>query len=175
MSGTIPVQGTLVTNGPFPVINGDAVIGVRTNATRPAAASVAPGFIIANTDTGTLQWSDGSVWHDPTISASGSRTVEEALPSGTTTVATYTPATTLGLWIGVYYRVVTAPTNVTITVTYTDPTGSQTATVLPITMQPVGSYVQVPLFILSTNAAVSVTFTCGTASQVLASASIVEA
>lgn len=60
----IPINGTLTPNGPFPIIKGDAVIGVRSNATRPAASSVDSGFIIANSDTGTLQWSDGTNWHE---------------------------------------------------------------------------------------------------------------
>lgn len=174
MSGTIPVQGTLVPNGPFPIIKGDAVIGVYTDGTRPAANSVSAGFIIANLSTGTLQWSDGSTWHD-TSATRGVRTVDSLLPSGTTSVVTYTPTATKGIWIAVYYRVVTATTNVTITISYTDPAGAQSATILPLTARTVGSYVEVPLFVLSTTAAVTVSFTCGTANQVLATASILEA
>ena len=106
----------------------------------------------------------------------GARTVEQQLTGTTaTTVATYTPGSTKGLWIGLYYRVVTGATNVTITITYTDTTGAQSYTALPTTSQAVGSYSMVPIFIVSTAAAVTVQFTAGTANQVFASASIVEA
>lgn len=64
MSGTIPVQGTITPNGPFPVSKGDIVINVYTNGTRPAANSVSSGYVIANSSTGTIQWSNGSSWLD---------------------------------------------------------------------------------------------------------------
>jgi hypothetical protein len=106
----------------------------------------------------------------------GQRAVETQLTStSATAVATYTPGSTKGLWVALYYRVVTGSTNVTITVDYTDVTGAQTITVLPTTSQAVGSYVMVPIFIVSTAAAVTVTYTAGTANRVFASASVVEA
>jgi hypothetical protein len=105
----------------------------------------------------------------------GARTIDQQLTTTTATnVATYTPSTTKGIMVSCYYRVVTATTNVTINVTYTDPTGAQTASVLPLTAQPVGSYIEVPIFIVSTNAAVTVTVTAGTANQVFFSAAITE-
>jgi hypothetical protein len=106
----------------------------------------------------------------------GARTVDQQITTtSATSVATYTPSSTKGLWVALYYRVVTGTTNVTITVSYTDATGAQSYTALPLTSQAVGSYSMVPIFIVSTAAAVTVQFTAGTANQVFASASIVEA
>jgi hypothetical protein len=106
----------------------------------------------------------------------GARTVDQQLTTtSATTVATYTPGSTKGLWVALYYRVAVASTNVTITVSWTDATGAQSYTALPTTSQATGSYVLVPIFIVSTNAAVTVQFTAGTANQVFASAAITEA
>lgn len=106
----------------------------------------------------------------------GNRAVETLLTGTTqTAVATYTPGSTKGLWIGLYYRVVTATTNVTISISYTDVTGSQTLTVIPTTSTATGSYPMGPIFICATAASVTVNVTAGTANQVYVTASIVEA
>lgn len=108
--------------------------------------------------------------------ALGSRAVDTQLTTtSATSVATYTPGSTKALWVGLYYRVMTATTDVTITITYTDASGGQTLTAVPLTATTVGSYAMTPIFLVATNAAVTVTATGGTANQVFVSASIIEA
>ncbi|HUY98552.1 MAG TPA: glycosyl hydrolase family 28-related protein [Verrucomicrobiae bacterium] len=72
------------------------------------------------------------------------------------TVLTYTPASSAGstppvaglYTLDLYVRVVGAPTTITLLVTYTDATGSQTITIFNNVTQPVGSY-SVPRVVLS--------------------------
>jgi hypothetical protein len=89
-----------------------------------------------------------------------------------TTVATLTPVTQGNFEIKIYYRVVTAATNLTITVTYTDGSGAQTKTLVSNASQAVGSYVVGSTYINATASAISVNATAGTANQVYVSASI---
>lgn len=109
-----------------------------------------------------------------TLSVEGSRTSDSLLTTtGSTSVATHTPSAQGNFVAYIYYRVITAATDVTVTVTYTDGTGSQTNTVLSAQSSPVGSYSCVPVFINATTSAISVNATAGTANQVYVSASIV--
>jgi hypothetical protein len=89
------------------------------------------------------------------------------------TIATYTPTAKNNFMIMVYFRVVTSTTNVTIAVTYTDGTGTQTNTLLNAQSSAVGSYSLIPLFINATASAINVNVTASIANQVYASASIV--
>ena len=90
-----------------------------------------------------------------------------------TTALTYTP-TTSGLYrISFYFRVVTAATDVTVTVTTTDATGAQTWDVLPLTSEAVGSYQLDSITVGATAGdAIDVVVTAGTANQVYVSSSI---
>ena len=89
------------------------------------------------------------------------------------TALTYTP-TTSGLFrISFYFRVTTAATDVTVTVTTTDATGAQTWDVLPLTSEAVGSYQLDAITVAGTAGdAIDVVVTAGTANQVYFSSSI---
>lgn len=81
--------------------------------------------------------------------------------------------------LNVYYRIVTAATNVNITATWTDASGvQQTSVLVNVTSQAGGSYAVAPLTIVcqgqSETQYVKLTFTAGTANQVYASAEIQE-
>ena len=89
-----------------------------------------------------------------------------------TTVTTYTPAAAGNFEIGIYFRVVTGTTAVTITVTWTDTTGAQTLTLLNAVNEAVGSYSLTKFMIAATAAAITVTMTSGTSNNIYASASI---
>lgn len=103
-------------------------------------------------------------------------TTEEHLltTTGSTSVCTTTPGAAGNFEIGLYFRVVTATTNVTISITWTDATGAQTLTVLNVVPEVTGSYALTKFMIDATAAAITVSFTAGTANQVYASASIVQ-
>jgi uncharacterized protein involved in high-affinity Fe2+ transport len=93
----------------------------------------------------------------------------------TTTLATnvisFTPSVNGDIVVFIYYRVITATTTVTINVTWTDGSGSQTFASSPVSAQAVGSYSIAPLYIQATTAApIVVVATAGTASQVFVSA-----
>jgi hypothetical protein len=88
-----------------------------------------------------------------------------------TTVLSYTPVAQGNFTIKVYLRVVTAATSVTITVTYTDATGSQTMTLVNASV-PVGSYDVTAFINATTGSAIAVNVTAGTSSQVYVSAVI---
>lgn len=94
--------------------------------------------------------------------------------TGATTIATRTPADAVNVLIGIYFRVITATTAVTVVVTYTDGTGAQTNTLLNAQSCAVGSYSLPAMLINVTAAAITVSITAGTADQVYGSASIVE-
>ena len=89
------------------------------------------------------------------------------------TALSYTP-TTSGLYrISFYFRVVTAATDVTVTVTTTDATGAQTWDVLPLTSEAVDSYQLDSITVAGTAGdAIDVVVTAGTANQVYFSSSI---
>lgn len=88
-------------------------------------------------------------------------------------VISYTPTIQRNFEIKSYLRVVSAATNITITVTYTDAGGSQTITLFTGTAL-VGSYMLPTCFFNSAvNQAITLTVTAGTANQVYVSSSIV--
>ena len=102
----------------------------------------------------------------------GASAREVAIGTGATTVVTYTPGSAGEYLISIYFRVITATTNVTVTVTWTDATGAQTVTLLSVVSETTGSYSLVSFMVDSTAAAITVAMTAGTVSQVLGSASI---
>jgi hypothetical protein len=92
------------------------------------------------------------------------------------TVATYTPGTAGNFKVSAYFRVTAATTTVTLTFGWTDMTGVQTLTYINALAVPVGSYATVEFIVNSVaSSAITVKFTAGTANQVYASATILEA
>jgi hypothetical protein len=91
-----------------------------------------------------------------------------------TTVASITPTVQGNFEIKVYYRVVNAATNLTITVTYTDGSGLlQTYNIVNGGSQAVGPYSCVPVLINATSASpITVTATAGTSNNVYVSCTI---
>lgn len=90
-----------------------------------------------------------------------------------TIVIAYTPPVALNMLISIYFRVQTAPTNVTLTVTWYDITGLQTLVLIPNLSEVVGSYSMVSFAIDSiAGSPVTITMAAGTISQVLGSANI---
>lgn len=88
-----------------------------------------------------------------------------------TTITSYTPSAQGNFLVDTYFRVITAPTTVLITITWDDGTGAQTYTVANGTYA-VGSVATIPLYINATTAApITVQVTAGTANQVFASSS----
>ncbi|WP_336786551.1 hypothetical protein [Paenibacillus sp. MMO-177] len=141
-----------------------------TVATGTAPFTVASTTAVANLNVDML---DGKHANDFALSASK---VSEYLLSTTaaTTIATYTPPAQGNYLIGVYMRVVTGATNVTVTVNYADASGAQTTTLLNNQSTAVGSNSLLPVFINAVSGtAITVKVTAGTASRVYASASIV--
>jgi hypothetical protein len=90
-----------------------------------------------------------------------------------TVVNSFTPPAQGNYEIKVYYRVVNAPTNLTVTVTYTDGSGTlQTINLVDGASQPVGAQ-YVTAFVNATSASpITVTATAGTANNVYVSCSI---
>lgn len=98
--------------------------------------------------------------------------VELTTVSGTQ-ILSYTPSVAMNINIGLYFRVITATTNVTITINWTDGTGAQILTVLNSVPETVGSYSLTNFMINSiANNAVTINFTAATINQVYASASM---
>lgn len=91
------------------------------------------------------------------------------------TYGTYTPQIKGNFLVGVYLRVITGPTIITVRVTYGDDTGPQSTIVLDAKLTPVGSYSLLPLFINSIGGAViAVKAIVNVATQVKISTSITE-
>jgi len=106
--------------------------------------------------------------------------VKESLLTTTveTTVASYTVDSGADRFIIIYvfFRVITAPTVVTVKVEYTDPAGNP-VTWIPVNAETrdVGNYSLIPLAVMcKAGTVINVKFTCGTANQVYASACIME-
>ena len=91
------------------------------------------------------------------------------------TVLTSTPATPGNVLVAVYLRVITAPTVVTLTITWTDLSGLQTYDVLADITEDVGSY-SLPGYLVAVDGLnpVSVVVTAGTDAQVYASATFLQ-
>jgi hypothetical protein len=117
-------------------------------------------------------------YYTPTLKPFGavSKSVSDVQLTTTsaTTVASLTPPAQGNYEIKVYYRVVNAATNLTITVTYTDGSGSlQTYNIVNGGSQAVGPYSCVPVLINATPASpITVTATAGTANNVYVSCTI---
>jgi hypothetical protein len=120
-----------------------------------------------------LYISNGTAWNP--VTASGTDAIEVYLTSTTaTTVASFTPTANGNFVVYVYFRVKTAATNVTVTVTYNDVGGAVTNTLLPTQSEAIGSWSLVPLFINAVSGtAIVVSVTAGTVNQVYASSSVV--
>ena len=116
----------------------------------------------------------GLEWSNPAGGGALATAREVAVGTGTT-IVTYTPAASGNFLVAIYFRVITATTNVTVTVTWTDATGAQTLTLLNVVAETTGSYTFTSFMVddLATDA-ITVTMTAGTASQVYASASILQ-
>ena len=98
----------------------------------------------------------------------------ELTSTSATTVLSYTPSSQGNYMVMVYYSVITAATDLTLKLTWTDSTGSQSYTWVNGTSQAVGSYNVLPVFINSIASAITVTATAGTANQVYVSGSIIQ-
>ena len=122
----------------------------------------------------TVSLASSSVNASPIIRA---RTQEQQLTATTaTTFLTYTPTATSSFYIVVFARVMTAATNLSLTLTYNDAAATaQTQTLLPTTSLAVGAYDMVGAFVVAgTAGAVAVSATAGTINQVYVSGSIWE-
>jgi hypothetical protein len=90
-----------------------------------------------------------------------------------TTVASFTPALQGNFEVNIYVRIVTAATNVTITVTYTSASGAKTYTMINQTLNP-DDYALVPFFFNAMpGSPINVNVTAGTANNVYVSADII--
>jgi hypothetical protein len=91
------------------------------------------------------------------------------------TIASYTPLAAANYFIGVYLRVVTGTTTVTVKITYADVTGAQTVILIDAQSTAVGSYSLLPFFCnAAAGTAINVKVTASVANQVKASATIME-
>ena len=87
------------------------------------------------------------------------------------TLATYTPSAIGAYTVKVAYRIITAATTITLTVTYTDAGGTaQTDTLVNAVSQAVGDYEAEDTLVSAASDAITVSMTAGTASQVYATA-----
>lgn len=156
----------------------DVVSAINENVTNiglkvPSSYLDTDGTLTANSDTkiptqkAIKTYVDGKT----TVMATASNTL--LTTTSATTIITYTPTVQKNFLLGIYYRVITGTTNVTITVTYTDDTGVQTNTMLNAQSSAVGSYSLVPLFInAKPTGAITITATASVANQVYVSANI---
>lgn len=93
--------------------------------------------------------------------------------TSSTPVVSFTPSSNGNFVCFMYYSVIVSATDVTIDITWTDATGAQTLTVLPLTNRLVGSYSILPVYIQNVASnPITVNFTAGTANKVYISASI---
>ena len=109
-----------------------------------------------------------------TISSVANVSNLELTSTSATSILSYTPTSQGNYMVMVYYSVITDATDLTLTLTWTDSTGSQSYTWVNDTSQAVGSYNVLTVFINSIASAITVTATAGTANQVYVSGSIIQ-
>lgn len=110
----------------------------------------------------------------PSLAAAGVSELELTVNTPVV-VLTHTPAASGRFLVNIYYRVVTAPTAITLVVSWTDATGAQTFTPLSGVTQAIGSYTVASFMVYDIGTdAIAVTATAGTANQVYVSASLVQ-
>jgi hypothetical protein len=133
------------------------------------------GSLLAGGATGTFLGANtggAPTWKAVTSSVAATASEVECTTTGATQIVTYTPSGDGNFHISVYFRVVTATTVVTITVTWTDATGSQTMTLINAVSCATGSYSLTDFMINAEADAITVSMTAGTSNQVYGSASI---
>lgn len=151
--------------------------GGPTGATGPAGATGSTGPVGATGATGPAGATGltGPTGPSGAAGAAIAATAHEVelTTTGSTTIVTFTPGSNGNYKISGYFRVVSATTNVTWVVSWTDASGAQTLTVLSSVSESVGSY---PLsdFMVSCASGhpITVSATAGTANQVYCSAAI---
>lgn len=172
----VPISATAPTTGQLLEYN-----GTEWTPTTPAATTNAgelQGVPISTTapTNGQVLAYDGSDWIPTTESSGGPlASVQDVEVTGTTaqTILSYTPTAKGNFKLGLYFRVVTATTTVTLEVTYTDASGAQTITVINALSEAVGSYSLTDFMInAESTAAIEIIATAGTADQLYVSASI---
>jgi len=152
--------------------------GVVGGTTGPASGTFLAGdFVIDGYGTTWICTTPGTIGGAcvfTKLAAGGAVASGKLVAVGTgTTIVTYAPPAAGNFLIGIYFTVITATTNVTVTVTWTDATGAQTLTLLNAVSEVTGSYTMVSFEINSViTSPITVTMTAGTASQVVGSASI---
>lgn len=138
-----------------------------------------PGFT-APANGQALAWSSAHNAFIPTTisGGGGSGTIVDTVDvqlttTSPTTVLSYTPSMADNFVAYIYYRVITATTTLSIIITWTDSTGSQSYSLVPSSSQIVGSYNVVPIYFDSTASTITITATAGTSNQVYVSGSLV--
>jgi hypothetical protein len=155
----------------------DAEFGLSGPTANRPTSGLYVGRRYFDTTLGQVVWWDGLRWIGPTGSpnVAFSRVSDMLITStSATTVASLTPIIQGNFEVKVYYRVVTAATNLNITLTYTDGSGTQqTYNFVNGGLQPVGPQSCVPVLINATpTSPIVVSATAGTANQVYVSCTI---
>lgn len=143
-----------------------------SNSTSAAVSASNAGRIRYNSTAQHFEVSENTGAYAKMCSIPSSVSDFQLTTTSATTIATFTPPAQGNYRVDIYYRVVTATTNVTITLTWTDGSGAQTSNIVPLTSTSVGSYIIPPTYLNSTAAAITVSATSGTANNLYVSASI---
>jgi hypothetical protein len=151
-------------------ITSDGALQVR--ASTAAVSTSSTGSVRYNSTAQRLQISENAGAYASLPSTPVSANDTQLTTTSPTVVATFTPATSGNYIVYVYYRVVTASTDITVNLSWTDGSGSNSVDLVPITTQPVGTYIPEQTYINSTASAITVTVTAGTANQVFVSSNI---
>jgi hypothetical protein len=168
--GVMVSLDTMATYSPVPNLSASQDLEVLYNNGLILNSPAANRYRLTVTDSGAI-----AVVNKNTGSAiSQSVSDMQLTTTSATTVASVTPVAQGNFKIQVYYRVVTAATNLTIAVTYTDGSGTlQTYNIVNGGSQAVGPYSCVPVLINATPASpITVTATAGTSNNVYVSCTI---
>jgi hypothetical protein len=155
-----------------------ARLAIGATGAIPVVSSGVPSWLAIGTTGQLLTVSGGTAaWATPPATGALASGKEVAVLTTSTTVVTYTPSAAGNFFIpGIYFRVITGTTVVTVTMTWTDVTGAQTLTLLNAVSEVTGSYAMVGFMINSAiSDAITISMAAGTVSQVIASASILQA
>ncbi len=172
-SGSAPTTGTFNT-GDYVVDAPSHTVWVCTAGGSPGSWVKASPSLASPSTAGIVEVVAPPAGGEPLVPSIATQTLEQELTTtAATTIASYTPSTPGFYDVAIFYRIVSANTPITLSVSYTDAGNSgQKDTLVNAVTQVVGDYATVDRIVSAGGQPITVNMTAGTANQVYASAVI---